>query len=124
MTWVPAVVTFIPSALAASMAPAITDRAAFPVQRKTTCGTRSMKATLREAELGDRRLVAFVGTQGAAGRRRGLGEVDLGAGGVDDVEVEVVAVGPQQRDLHVAGAEGESGRHGQTARLRRDGRRR
>ena len=36
MTWVPAVVTFTPSAMAASMAPAITDRAALPVHRNTT----------------------------------------------------------------------------------------
>src|SRR3954467_7761336 len=39
MTWVPAVVTFTPSAFAARIAPAITERAAFPVHRKTTWGT-------------------------------------------------------------------------------------
>jgi protocatechuate 3,4-dioxygenase beta subunit len=38
MTCVPAVVTFTPSAWAASIAPAITERAALPVQRKTTWG--------------------------------------------------------------------------------------
>src|SRR5437868_15033188 len=45
MTWVPAVLLRTPSAWAASMAPAITDRAAFPVQRKTTWGWASVTAS-------------------------------------------------------------------------------
>jgi len=42
ITCVPALLTRVPGARRGNMAPAITERAAFPVQRKTTWGTWSI----------------------------------------------------------------------------------
>src|SRR5437764_15279533 len=87
MTWVPRVLTRRPGERPASRAPAITERAALPVQSVTMCGTGARLEELRRSSGAPGLCGGGIPVGGRAGVARGavaLAEVGGGEPGVVD----------------------------------------